>query len=505
MHRFRASCTGVRSHQADRAASFHIFDGKFLWHSSCVLPAALNCVNPVLWQNMLGELAKMKRLTVLVAATLAIGVIAGAANAQISFDPQTYRQMADANSASTIAPGTKITLQNWQQYKQFMPLWLQAAYGGNYHWHLGPEPDFTINVTPSSHFPVPAKMRENSEKYGAQTQLQPLPTGGFLMKNYVAGIPFPSPAGPNAGVKILYNTWATFRPFVLHFYSTTWLVDRFGNVSSEQTDDTFYQLTHLSEPNMPVNLPYAKGAFYVSRFMVTEPEQSKYTTELTIQPDDASKPLEIYVFLPSLRRSLRLSSAARCAPTLGTDFIEDDNSWLPVNFKVNLIGEKRLLVPIAVADLKIASDPRSYVGGRPGEAQGTFPGWGRPDVVKWQLRDLYVLNIQWLSNLGPYCEPQRIFYVDKENWIAPYTEAYDNNNKFWKLLELTRIPTAYRSDNTILNDGDVNASGYDFQNSHATVGVDGTQDGITIDENVAAEYRDAEVLATPGGLSRIMK
>jgi hypothetical protein len=54
-------------------------------------------------------------------------MIGAAANAQISFDPQTYRQMADANSAATIAPGTKITVKNWQQYRQFMPLWLQAA------------------------------------------------------------------------------------------------------------------------------------------------------------------------------------------------------------------------------------------------------------------------------------------------------------------------------------------------------------------------------------------
>jgi hypothetical protein len=39
---------------------------------------------------------------------------------------------------------------------------------------------------------------------------------------------------------------------------------------------------------------------------------------------------EIYVFLPSLRRSLRLSSAARCAPLLGTDFTNHDASTVPL-------------------------------------------------------------------------------------------------------------------------------------------------------------------------------
>jgi hypothetical protein len=451
---------------------------------------------------------KMKISTISAAAAFAIGiaVMTAVANAQISFNPQTYRQMADANSAATIAPGTKITLHNWQQYKQFMPLWLQAAYSGQYRWHVGPEPDFTIEVTPTSHFPVPAKMRENSEKYGAQTRLEPLSDGGFLMKNYVAGVPFPNPQDPNAGVKILYNTWAVFRPFVLHFYSVTWLVDRFTNVSPEQTDDTFYQLTHLSEPDMPVNLSYAKGTFYASRFQVIEPEQSKYTTELTLQPDDPSRTLEIYTFLPALRRSLRLSSAARCAPILGTDFIQDDNSWLPTNFKVDVLGEKKLLVPIAMAEPKVASDPRSYLGGGlNNKEQGSFPGWGKPNVVKWQLRDLYVLDLQWLSSLGPYCQPQRIFYVDKENWIAPFTEAYDNNNKFWKLLEVTRLPINYRGEKTLVVDGDVNSSDYDFQNSHATIAVDGTQDGIRLDQDVAPEYRDAQELATPGGLDRILR
>jgi hypothetical protein len=448
---------------------------------------------------------KNSTITATTACALAIAVAAAAANAQISFNPQTYRQMADANSAATIAPGTKITLQNWQQYRRFMPLWLQAAYSGQYHWHIGSEPDFTIEVMPTSHFPVPANVRENSEKYGSQTRLEPLPNGGFLMKNWVAGMPFPHPQDPNVGVKMLYNTWVAGRPFVLHFYSLTWLVDRFNNVSPEVTDDTFYQLTHLSEPNMPMNMPYAKGTFYASRFMVSEPEQSKYTTELTIQPDDASKVLEIYVFLPSLRRSLRLSSAAKCSPILGTDFIEDDNSWLPINFKVNVLGEKKLLVPVPVAAPSVASDPASFTGGRPNEPQGNFPGWSRSNVVKWQLRDLYILDLRWISSLGPYCEPERIFYVDRENWLGAYTDAYDNDNKFWKLLLIYRLPLKYQGETTLLNDGDVGSMGYDFQNSHATVAVDGTQNGIRVNDEVPADYRDAEVLATPGGLSRILK
>ena len=53
------------------------------------------------------------------------------------------------------------------------------------------------------------------------------------------------------------------------------------------------------------------------------------------------------MFLPSLRRSLRLSSAARCSPILGSDWVQDDNSdgmafQIP-NFNVRFLGQKKML------------------------------------------------------------------------------------------------------------------------------------------------------------------
>ena len=63
-----------------------------------------------------------------------------------------------------------------------------------------------------------------------------------------------------------------------------------------------------------------------SRFSINAPEQEKYTTQLSLLPDDPQKVQEIYMFVPALRRSVRLSSAARCAPILGSDFNQDDNS-----------------------------------------------------------------------------------------------------------------------------------------------------------------------------------
>src|SRR5260370_15727364 len=51
--------------------------------------------------------------------------LAGVSAAQIVFDPAVYQALADVDSAATIPAGTKITTANWQQYKQFMTVWIK--------------------------------------------------------------------------------------------------------------------------------------------------------------------------------------------------------------------------------------------------------------------------------------------------------------------------------------------------------------------------------------------
>src|SRR5579883_1018642 len=266
-----------------------------------------------------GSLSMKTSIAVASLALLCVVLSAPVSSAQIVWNEQNYRGLADANAAGGVPPGTRITLANWQSYKTSLPIGLWAALSGAYPFHVTADPEYTIVVTPTTHFEMPPKWKEDGEKYGGQTRLERTPQGGYIMHNWVAGPPFPNPSGPNEGVEIMYNAWTPLRPFNMHSNSDGWLVDRYGNRTQNTSDDSFFQLSHLSEPNMGTSVPYAGGMFYVSRFMVIEPEQSKYTTQLQSQPDDPTRLPETYVFLPSLRRSLRLSSAARCSPILGTD------------------------------------------------------------------------------------------------------------------------------------------------------------------------------------------
>ena len=448
----------------------------------------------------------LARLLLGITLTVSFGLwLSGVAAAQLVYDVANYKALADADSAETIPPGTKITLQNWQQYKKFMPMWVQAAYSGAYKWHVGSEPLYTMNVGPSHHLPLPRQFVQDTEKYGGQTQLVPLSTGGFSWKGYVAGIVFPNPTEPNVGVKMAYNGWETFQPKILDFHAINWLVDSYNNVSNLESEDTFYRTMHLSDPpGGPINLPFANGFNYVTRFQVMVPEQSKYTTEMTLRPDDPTRISEVYAFVPALRRSLRLSSAAKCAPILGTDFVQDDNSWLPPNFKITFLGRKKLLVPIM--DYSKAFNLKSYIA-----PPTAFPGWPRADTGKWELHNYNVLNLRWLTALGAYCYSDRVFYQDTEtNLLAPL-ESYDRNGKFWKVVWEAFAPINFRGQNTIIQIASIAAvQAVDFQNSHITATV---ETPTTIDDDgagsgqggVPAEYRDMASMTQPGSLSRIMK
>ena len=83
--------------------------------------------------------------------------LAASASAQINFDAQDYAALAAADSHATIAPGTRITLANWTQYRRFMPIGMQALFNGKYTWKIGPGPEYAMEVGPTIPIPLSAK------------------------------------------------------------------------------------------------------------------------------------------------------------------------------------------------------------------------------------------------------------------------------------------------------------------------------------------------------------
>src|SRR5579864_4418818 len=111
----------------------------------------------------------MVRATLFLSAVMAavLTVLIGVAAAQDlnTFSEKLIDQFAPANSTETVAPGTKITTANWQQYAKFMPISMQAFMSGKYFWKMGSGPEYYMEVTPTQPTVLPTKYLADTEKY----------------------------------------------------------------------------------------------------------------------------------------------------------------------------------------------------------------------------------------------------------------------------------------------------------------------------------------------------
>src|SRR5216684_554068 len=116
---------------------------------------------------------------ILASAFLLCALLICTARADVTFDPNAYASLASADSKSGIPDGTQITVANWQQFKQFMPIGMQALYAGGYKWQIDATPNSTIVVGPTVTTPQPKQFLRDTEKYSNQVQLIKLPQGSY--------------------------------------------------------------------------------------------------------------------------------------------------------------------------------------------------------------------------------------------------------------------------------------------------------------------------------------
>jgi len=424
-------------------------------------------------------------------------VLQGAARAQSElprYDEKFYTAGADSNA--TIPPGTVISNQNWQNYRQFMPLGMQLLLAGKSPFKV--PADFQIVVGPTGSYPLPKKFRDDTEKFGKQVQLVQLPDGGYTLKGYVAGIPFLDPSGPQAGVELLYDNYYNYQPFSSLINVRALYYDRFLSQSENATSCVHFKTNHLSDVGKPIFVPGFENIYLTENCEVTAPEQSKYTTVLQVFYDDPARVAENYIFVPSLRRSLRLSAAARCAPFAGGDFTNDDfrngMNLQPPLFAAHYLGTRKYLAAVFTDDAYL--DPKNV----------WLPTMTpRPAAGKWQVRDMYVFEARRVpsQNQG-YCYGSRVIYLDKEQLGPVWLDLYDRDLKYWKFYEnfykLTLVPES----NEMAFGSGTTAGIYnmiDFQSEHESV----TWIRSWFGGDVPASYHDYNRWATPAGLSMVMR
>src|SRR5579875_210479 len=425
-------------------------------------------------------------------------LLASAALVALSLSGAGASQAASPQTASDPIPlGTKITTANWEQYKQFMPDGMQALWSGKYFWKIPAKA--VLEVGPTVKIGVPTSYQNDTEKYGGQAKLVPVPsTGGYKLQGYVSGQPFPRPSGPDLGLQVFYNYYYRYLPRFHQHYWNVHFLDRYGNSSGENGFSIYTKFSHLSTPGFPTTDPRNPGIYFTLFQEVLGPEQSKYTAQLLIYYDDVTRVEENYVFVPSLRRSLRLSSSARCAPILGTDWTPEDVggfNGVPSYFTAEYKGERKIL-SLQHGDPRYIAKPASYYS-------KVF--WPKPEAGMFELRDSYVINLKRTPATSKgYCYGARIMYIDKETYASLWVDTYDRDLKLYKVLTNFRTPVWDPDVKTMVvpDLGQDLYANWDMQNRHFSGSF---EEPVLLDSDVPAQYRDISHYATPAGLDQVMQ
>jgi len=416
----------------------------------------------------------------------------------------------------SIAPGTTITHQNWQRYRQFMSEGLIALFEGSQFWRL--PKDLRIEVGPTISIPLPKRYLADTAEYSNRVKLVRTSAGGYVPIDYAAGLPFPRPLEGDPelrGQRIFWDAYYRYQPRVQSAPGFSYTLDRFGNMTqTSEVRAVDSQLAYLSDINYPRTIidgvPY-----YFARFEEQlEPEQGKYSAILDLIPSDPTQLDDLYEYVPTLRRSLRLSQAARCAPVFGSDYLIDDESGgppgLPQLFQINYLGEKKILALEHAVPESFDSPPtptqldgRYYYSSDVGITP--FP---KPAMGKWEVRDTYVLSLKRLPQFAKdYCYSERIMYVDKENYFGEgELDLYDAPGKLSKTQLVFLYPApipASGGDVAELLAGPYIGLLVNFRNKHVTVLP--YLHSCLDSECTAAGYLDITRYASPEGLMKIMQ
>jgi len=413
----------------------------------------------------------------------------------------------DTQNQTAPPAGTTITMSNWQQYKSVMPLGMQKLFQGTYGWKM--PADVEIPVGPA-HLGgnLPKTWVEATEKYGAQTGFDVLPNGHYQIKNYYGGTPFPNPQDPHKGWKALANVFWAFVPALYvnspTNYGTVWAIDRFGNVAPSSFDVVYRWSAYITDAGFPHQETYAPGSWYTEWGMQETPEQARYTASLSIyyQNQESNPFPDTYVFVPALRRSLRLSTASRCSPVFGFDWAYDDAKTNGFNgstavYDAEYLGDRGILT-LAVFNQDGAAYPAGY----------DLPlGWPKPSWGKWEVRPMAIVDAHRIpSESAGYCYSSRILYADKEFWNADWVDLYDANRKLWKSIsyfnDIGDVPGLGHT-----WDG-VSSMAWDLQNTHMTL-WSGFANPMKIrpylNFNAPKEYFNGTKYGSPAGLMQIMR
>ena len=285
---------------------------------------------------------------------------------------------------------------------------------------------FPIEIGETKHIAWPKAYKEATEKYASQVRLAP---DGLTIEHYVAGQPFSNadPKDPQYAIKLMWNYEYKFNPTddldLRNFDADTGAIADHGPMTIER----HFLLDHL-------RTQFWNGRLYVDPkpdkpnpngfrsqlglYPILEPFDLKGVGALGYRYIDPSKQDNSWLYLPSLRRVRRLSTAQRSDALFGQD--TDSDSYY------GYAGH-------------IAWMEWRYLGER--DLVGVFHAENSPvkwnDKVDWAFEDKWekrrVHAIEGISKLPQYAYGKRVIFIDKETMLVPFSDIYDRSGELWKI------------------------------------------------------------------------
>src|SRR5262245_42332173 len=291
-----------------------------------------------------------------------------------------------------VSPGDKIDASNVDKIKNLISPGLEWCI----KW------GFPITITETKKVEWPQAYKEATEKYAPQVKLS---KDGLTVENYVAGQPFPSldPKDPQFAIKIMWNYEYGFANGIddtdlRNFDADTGAIAQGGpmNVERHFLLDHFRRLFWTGrlyvEPKPTKPNP---NGYRVQQglYPILEPFDLKGVGALGQRYTDSAKQDDSWLYLPSLRRVRRLSTAQRSDALFGQDTDVDSYygyaghiAWMEWKF----LGEQDVLCACHGKHLPVKWDDKV--------------DWAFDEV--WEKRRAYV--IEGVSKLPQYAYGKRV-------------------------------------------------------------------------------------------------
>ncbi len=366
---------------------------------------------------------RLRTATALATALLALSIAAPVVSSA--------QAVEDAAPGAGPREGDVLTYERLAELKPFLP----PEFWANRDFFFYEGMQLEIGPAHRDYTPAPVYV-EATKKYAGQVKLGPENS----LVDYRAGQPFPMEAidcagDPGAGAKIAWNFVRRWEGNggKARFYYSYWdrgeelplyyeghsagvsLAFRPEPEHDEQNGDLFRAEQRYVASGPEVEAPFdARGIA-----LLTYRYKASFNPEATTRNDDT------WVYVPTLRRVRRISTAQRTDAVSGTDFTLDDlfsfNGIVP-QYQWKCLGEQDLLAPM---NTKV----RAY----PYDPDHNFGPYGLSFADdRWEMR--HAVKIRFIPNNEAHPYEHKDIYIDEQTLEPMYSFAYDRKQELWKII-----------------------------------------------------------------------